>query len=277
MRQLFIVINGLFCLSAAGLGLWCLHVGSWGLLVSIVTLPAALASAVCLLAGKKPEAKAAKVVLALFSTLLILGGMYFASIFESQVPLLLLVPGVFNLLYLSGGFRKTPAPGPDAGQRDARPESASVAAQPPGMTREHPPYAMPVFVLFVLCMNIFLAAATLYYLAQFLYFAFSYAYDTGTIKTAIPFFFGKPSLIVASILRLMAPVIAGLCAYSAYTGKLRGPAGIYSLILLGLTLLNLAMTFDHTSFSPLRSLLFRGPWLINSIYFFPFTSFSKKS
>jgi hypothetical protein len=176
------------------------------------------------------------------------------------------VPGIFNLVYLFGASSKALAPGQDAGQEDALPETDSAAAKPVGVAEKY-----PLLRLAVIGINILLCAAALYYLSLFLRHFFSYASGEGMMETMRLLVSGNPLNIISNIIRVMSPAVAGLCAYSASTGKLRAPAGICSLILLclSLSLLLFVTRFNYIIANPLIFLLLRGPWLVNTLYFFP--------
>jgi hypothetical protein len=99
---LTVTVNAFFCVVFAGLGILGAVTGSWALLLSLATFPAALAAGFCwMLAWKSRGAmKRPALVLFLLLSLAMIGeGFVFADASRSGMPLVICIPGLCNLVY----------------------------------------------------------------------------------------------------------------------------------------------------------------------------------
>ncbi|MDR2825702.1 MAG: hypothetical protein LBV76_02775 [Deltaproteobacteria bacterium] len=236
MRYLVTIINAVFCFGAAALGLWCLALGVSGVFILFVLLPVVLAAGVCwrVVRAQIVLSGAGRVFFFIFSLLLIAGAWFGVTNFGTEAYWALLVPGISNILY----FFELP-------QKILH----NLSVSPFGVA-----YQFRIRHA-IIAMNLLLCAFTLYTVIEYLY-----TFSEEMLSILI---FGlKGALICLSL--VAGPIAAGLCAFSAYSGRLYTKAHGFAQVMLALSVSIICITFS-VGFT---TLLLYGPWLINVVYFF---------
>jgi hypothetical protein len=208
MQRLAVTVNAVYCAGCAALGLYALIMGSWAVLISIVVLPASLLAGICWITIKRGSDGGIVYALLLFASLIfVLGGMAAVSIFSASEPFLLCVPGVTNALYVAdAAARKKEISGPQAAEgifptlRKVGPASLGIAL-----------------------MNAYMVVMTGDILAN----SPPYLPDLIRDFSQIP-----NTKLLAAAGMFLRPLIALLCGYAAFTGRLSRVAGVVAALML---------------------------------------------